>query len=302
MVVTYNTQRTNPSLDQELCENALDLGLTGFEIIAPNERLILLGEVDTSRHKCILRSTVDERDSFKNTTDCEDRRRSNFRMIGFHTLEKVFSRIVDTRNDLGIPFRISGPNNDNFIQIMFCFERLDIIANMLDMRPLVIAGNQVIRTSRLIGGNESRIVNRRKWRVLRKSLGDLALDIVIQNFGASHCRCQIERTNIPSTQDEIVWMDHGDDFVDRSIDVVAVRIDAQFHGRRLCDTTIIIRLDQAVFGLEADLVAVGCDCSSQCTPIIASPSNHHKTTNIRNRHKTGHANPTVGTVVSVLNS
>ena len=71
-------------------------------------------------------------------------------------------------------------------------------------------------------------------------------------------------------------MDHREDLVEWSIDVVAISVDTQFHGRRLSDTAIIIGFDQSVFGVETDLVAVGSNSSSQSTAIITSPSNQHQ--------------------------
>ena len=95
-------------------------------------------------------------------------------------------------------------------------------------------------------------------------------------------------------------MDHREDLVERSVDVIAIGIDTQFHSGRLSDTAIIIGLDQSVFGVEADLVAVGSNGSSQSTAIVASPSNQHQPTN--QSSSTGDGDPTRGRVVSVLNS
>ena len=72
-------------------------------------------------------------------------------------------------------------------------------------------------------------------------------------------------------------MVHGDDLIEWSIDVISVSIDTQFHGGRLSDAAIIIRFDDTVLGVETNLVAVGGDGGCQSTPVVASPTNHHKT-------------------------
>src|SRR5271168_2164489 len=143
MIVADDTQGTNAGFNQELSEDTLDLCLTRLEIVTTDERLVLLSEFNTSRNKSILRSTIDERNTVKNTTDGENGRGSNFRMTLLYTLKKVISSIIDTRNDVCITFRIGSPNNDNFVQTMFSFECPDIIADMVDMSPFILSGDQI---------------------------------------------------------------------------------------------------------------------------------------------------------------
>src|SRR5271170_862753 len=187
MVVTDDAQWTDACFDQELGEDTLDFGLSGLEIVSTDERFVLFGKFDTTRDKGVLRSTVDEGDTLEDTTDCKDRGGSDFRVTSFDALDEILSRIVDSRNNLRVTFSIGSPNNNNFVQVMFRLERFDIIADMLDVFPFVVSGNQVIRTARLIRRNERRVVNRRKRLVLSELFGDLTLDIIVQDFSAGHC-------------------------------------------------------------------------------------------------------------------
>lgn len=59
MVVTGNGHRLDTSSHQEIYQHALDLGLTGLEVIAGNENILLLGQLDQSGHKGVLRRAVD---------------------------------------------------------------------------------------------------------------------------------------------------------------------------------------------------------------------------------------------------
>ena len=154
MIVTDDAQWTDASFDQELSKDALDLCLAGFEVVSADERFVLFGKFDTSRHKGVLRSTVDEGDTLEDATDGKDCRGRNFRVTFLDALDEIISSIVDTGNDIRIAFRVGRPNDNNFIQVMFCPERFDIIADMLDVFPLVVSWDQIVRTVRLIGRNE----------------------------------------------------------------------------------------------------------------------------------------------------
>jgi len=276
MVVTDDAQRTDACFDQELSEDALDFGLARLEIVSSDERFVLFGKFNTSGNKGVLRGTIDEGNALEDTTDGKDRGRRDFGMTLLDALDEILSRIIDTRDNLCITFRIGSPNNNDFIHIMLRLERFNVIANMLHMFPFIVSGDQIVCTRRLICRDERGVIDRGKRLVLRELFGDLTLDIIVQDFGAGHGRGQVEGTNVPPTEDKVVRMDHGEDLIERGVDIVAIGIDAQLHGGRLRDATIVIGFHQAVFGVETDLVAVGSDGGSQRTAIVTSPSNQHQ--------------------------
>ena len=133
-----------------------------------------------------MRSTVDEGNALEDTTDCKDRGGSDFRVTFLDALDEILSRIVDSWDNLRVTFSIGSPNNNDFIQIVFSLEGFDIVADMLDVVPLVVSGDQIVRTARLIRRNERRVVNRRKRLVLSELFGDLTLNIIVQDFSAGH--------------------------------------------------------------------------------------------------------------------
>ena len=279
MVVADDAQRTDARFDQELSEDALDLGLTRLEIVSTDERFVLFGEFDTSRDECVLRSTVDEGNTLEDATDGKDCRGRDFRVTFLDALDEIRSRIIDTGYNLSITFSVGSPNNNDFIQIMFSLERFDIIADVLDMFPFIVSGDQIICAGRLIRRNKRRVIDRWKRLVLSELFRNLTLDIIVQDFGASHGGGQVKGANIPSAEDKVIGMDHWENLIEWGVDVVAIGIDAQFHGGRLSDTAIIIGFNQTVFGVESDLVAVGSDGGSQRTAIVTSPSNQHQPMN-----------------------
>ncbi len=65
VVIRRNRERLDTSVHKELGEDGLELRLTGLEVVASNERLVLLGEVDHTRNKRVLGRTVDERNTLQ---------------------------------------------------------------------------------------------------------------------------------------------------------------------------------------------------------------------------------------------
>ena len=196
-------------------------------------------------------------------------------MTLLYTLEEVVGSIVDTLNEIGISLGVCSPDNNNLIQTMLLFELFDILSDLFDMSPFIVAGDQIVRTARLICSDERRVVNRRKGLVLRELLCDLTLDVVVQNLGTSHRGGQVERADIPTTKDQVIGMDHRKDLIQRGINIVPIGINTQLHGRRLSDTSIVIGLDQPILCMERKVIAVSSDGSGQSASIVASPTNHH---------------------------
>ena len=262
MVVADDAQGADASFDQELSEDTLDLGLARLEVVTANEGLVLLGKLDAARNKCILWCAVDKRHTLKNATDGKDRRRRDFGVALLDALQEIFGSVIDTVNDLGIALGVGGPNDDDLVQCMLVFESLDVVANMLDMSPLVVSGDQVVGAGRLIRGDEGGIVDGGKRLVLAEIFGDLTLNVPVEDFGTSHRGSQVEGTDIPPTEDKVIGMDHGKDRVDGGVDVITLGIDPKLHGRRLSDAAVVIGLDQSIFGAEVDVVTIGSDRGS----------------------------------------
>jgi hypothetical protein len=251
--------------------------LARLEVIATDEGLVSLGKLGASRDKSILRRAVDERDTLEDATDCKDGRRRNFGMALLDALQEIVGGIVNARNDVGIALGVSGPHDDDFVQSMLMLESPNVVANMPDMSPLVVARDQIVSAIRLIGGDEGGVVDGGKGPVLAEILGDLSLKIPVENLGTSHGGSQVKGTDVPSAENEIVGMDHGEDRVNGRIYVITMSIDPKFHGGRLSDAAVVIRFNQPVFIAKTDFETVGSDRGSQSTAIVTTPTNHHKT-------------------------
>jgi len=151
MVVRRDGERLDSSVDEELGENGLDLryerekerereksaievevgrkakreegqtkatnlGLSGLEIVSSDEGLLLLGELDESRNTGVLGSSVDEGASLEDRSDGKEGRGRDLVVRLGDGGEKVLRSIVDSRNDLGVPLGVGGPEEDDLVE------------------------------------------------------------------------------------------------------------------------------------------------------------------------------------------
>ncbi len=59
VIVAHDGRRFDSGRDEEIHENRLDLRLTRFEVVAPDVNAVFLSKFDDSRHKRVLRTSVD---------------------------------------------------------------------------------------------------------------------------------------------------------------------------------------------------------------------------------------------------
>lgn len=69
MIVAGYRSQLDSGVDQEIHESGFHLGLSRFEVISANESAMLLRKVDYSRHKGILRGSIDEWSFLQNTSN-----------------------------------------------------------------------------------------------------------------------------------------------------------------------------------------------------------------------------------------
>ena len=109
MIVTGNAQRLDPRIDQELCQDTLNLCLAALEVVAANKRLVPLCQLDTAGHKRILRRAIDERRSFQDGRYGKDGRGGNFLVRALDGGQEVVGGIVDAWEDVGVALSVGGP-------------------------------------------------------------------------------------------------------------------------------------------------------------------------------------------------
>lgn len=154
VVVRRDGQRLDTSIDQKLCQNRLDLGLTRLEVVTTDERVMLLSKLDTTGNESVLGRTVDERDAFKDRGDGKDGRGGNFVVRLVDRLEERLGGIVDSGDDVGVSLSVGGPEHNDAVELVVSLERSNVVSNVLEMSSLVITWNQVVGSIGLVGSDE----------------------------------------------------------------------------------------------------------------------------------------------------
>jgi len=126
VVVACNGGELDTSADQEINQGRLHLGLTRLEIITTNESIVLLSELNCTRNKGVLRRSVDEGHTLKDTSHGKDSGWSDLLVTVFNSFQEVFSSIIDTRDEVSKSLSISSPLNNDCVQAVLGFEIADV--------------------------------------------------------------------------------------------------------------------------------------------------------------------------------
>lgn len=153
MVIAGDAERLDAGVDEELGEDALHLGLTGFEVVAGNEGLLSLGEGDAAGNEGVLRGTVDEGDALEDRSDGEDGRRRDLVVRVLDSVQEIVGRVVDAVDQIGVSLRVGGPENDDLVETVLGLEVADVLANAVEIGLLVVAvaGQDIVGSLALVG-------------------------------------------------------------------------------------------------------------------------------------------------------
>jgi hypothetical protein len=95
VVVARNRGELDTSVDEEVDKGRFHLGLAGLEVIAADESVVLLGELDGARDEGVLRRTVDERSALKDTGNGKDGGWRNLFVAALNSFKQVLGSVVD---------------------------------------------------------------------------------------------------------------------------------------------------------------------------------------------------------------
>lgn len=140
------------------------------------------------------------------------------------------------------------------------------------------AMNKVVCSITLIGGNEVGIIDAGKW----DHRGHFFLDLHFQRRFKHSCPVhgfrKIQATDVPSTNNKVVWMYHWQNIVERNIHVsFGLRIGTELHGGAHNDGSIVIGIPWALACVPYESTTVSDDSSSYSRAVIAAPANEHNT-------------------------
>jgi len=278
MVVRGDGEGLDTSVDEELGEDRLELGLAGLQVITTDERLLALSELDDTGNEGVLGSTVDEGLVLEDGSNSKEGGRRNLGVRSLDGVEEVIGGVVNTRDDVAVALSVGGPEDNDTVQAVVLLELADVGPDVLEVDLLVVSGNQVVSASLLVGSDEVGVVDgRKRLSKLGHVRGDLALKIVVQNLGTLHGLVHREARDIPSTEDEVVGVDHRKDVGNRDVDILASgRLSSDADSGSAENGTNVVGLLDALLGVPDDVVTVGKDGSTESGTVVASNTDHEQ--------------------------
>lgn len=279
MVVAGNGGQLDTGVDQEVNQSRLHLGLARLEVIATNEGVVLLSELDSAWNKGVLRRAVDEWHLLKDTGNSEDGGRRDFLVTVLDGLQEVLSGIIDTLDDVGVTLGVGSPEDNDLVKSILGLELLDIIAEVLNVLVASLASlDDVVGTILLVGSNEVRVVDAGKRDHLSHLLPDLGLQGRLKDSSTVHGVSQVHGADIPAAQDQVIGVDHGEDIVEWDVDLLGgLSIGTQLHGGTHDHGAVVVGSALALAGVPGQTLAVGENASGNGGTIVTTPPDEHDT-------------------------
>jgi len=240
---------------------------------------MLLSKINGTWDESVLWGTVDEWDIVKDTGNGKDGGWRDFLVTSSDGLQKILSGVVDTRDEIGETLSVGSPEDNDLIESIGRLEVGDVLADLLDVLSACLAArDQVISTVLLVGSDEVRVVDGWQWSDSLHFLVDQSLQGGLKDASTIHGVSQVEGADIPSTDDNVIWVDHGQDLMERNVDILgSLRISAQLHGGAHGDGAVVVGSARTLASSPGQVTLVGKDTSSDSGAIVASESDQHHT-------------------------
>ena len=277
MVVRGNGEGLDTGVDEEVDNDRLDLGLARLEVITSNVDLVTLSKGNASGNEGVLGGSVDEGSVLQDGSNGEDGRGRDLLVRSLDSVQQVVGGVVDALDQRGETLSVGGPDDNDLVEVVGSLEVADVSTDLLDVGMLVSAGENVVSTVRLVSGNEVGVVDGREGLEGRELLLDLTLEIVIQDLGTGHGLGQVQGRDIPTAEDHVVGVDHGQNVREGNVDIVTLLVNSELQGRSLDDGSKVVGGLDTLLGVPGKLAAVGDDGGGQGRSVVSTPADHHET-------------------------
>lgn len=274
MVVGNNGLGLETSTDEEISQRGLDLSLSRLEIISDNENIFLLGEFDNTRNKSVLGRSVNVAASFEDGGDGVDGRSRDFVLRILDSIEDILSGIVNSWGKHGETLGVSSPEDNNLVETVLFLEFSDILTNMLKMLLLVGSWDDIVSSGLLVSSDEVRVVDGWLRDDFLHEWVELLDEVVLKNLSSSHGFRQVELANVPSGDDDIIWVNKGENVVHGEVDFFRSRTSNLDCGR-LSDRSIVVSGLFSTLGIPSELVLVGQDTTGDSSTVVTTKTDEH---------------------------
>ena len=122
VVVAGNGGELDTSVDQEIDESRLHLGLARLEVISSNIGALLLGVLDSSGDEGVLGRTVDEGSILEDRGNGKDGRRRDLFVAVLDGLDQVIGSVVNSGDDISVALSVGGPHDNDLVETVLLLE------------------------------------------------------------------------------------------------------------------------------------------------------------------------------------
>jgi hypothetical protein len=140
----------------------------------------------------------------------------------------------------------------------------------------LVAGKNIVCAILLVGRNEVGIVD--AWQGLheRHFLVDQSFQRWFQNLSTIHGRGDVQAADVPPSNHDVVGMDHGQDIVERNVDLFVGRcVASELDGRTHNDRAVVVGRLTTFLGVPNEPTSVGDDSRSDGGAVVAAPADQH---------------------------
>mmetsp|Transcript_22511 Transcript_22511/g.39898 ORF Transcript_22511/g.39898 Transcript_22511/m.39898 type:complete len:209 (+) Transcript_22511:687-1313(+) len=208
MVVANDGNGLDACRDKEVYQDRLHLGLATLEVITSNVHVVAKCELDHTGHKGVLRATVDVCRSGLDRSDRKKGRGRDLLFVFLNCIEQVVRGIVDAFLDFAETLGVSGPQDNDLVQAVVLLEIVDVLLEGLE-DGFLVALDDVVGAIGLVCSNKVRKVDGRHWHHVLHLVVKLILQLDIQHLGAAHGITKVHLGDIPSTDSEVLRLNHG---------------------------------------------------------------------------------------------
>ena len=137
----------------------------------------------------------------------------------------------------------------------------NILSDLLHMSVASLATwKNVVGTIFLVGSDKIGVVDAAKWNHGRHLLLKLSLESWLKDACTIHGLGQIKSADIPTTNNEMIGMDHWKDVMERNIDIASgLCIGTKLHGRAHNDGAIVVGRLSTLTSSPSKALTIGND-------------------------------------------
>jgi hypothetical protein len=164
-------------------------------------------------------------------------------------------------------------------QYLINLDSPNVLADLLNMvHGSLGAGDDIVSALLLVSSNEVRVVNAGQRLHNGHFLADERLQRRREDLCAIHGVSKVHAADIPTTNDEVIGVNHWQKIVERNVDVLStLAVDTELGRRTHDDRAVVVGTALSLLGLPNEIALVGNDTSCDGGSVVAAETDQHHT-------------------------